>query len=43
MAQLDAITQTVPNIPDDAVLNGKDDSENLEVSRWGTPKLMILK
>ncbi|WP_119560564.1 serine--tRNA ligase [Vibrio cholerae] len=38
MAQLDAITQTVPNIPADAVPNGKDDSENVEVSRWGTPK-----
>lgn len=38
MAQLDAIAQTVPNIPDDAVPNGKDDSENVEVSRWGTPK-----
>ncbi|EEX66794.1 serine--tRNA ligase [Vibrio metoecus] len=38
MAQLDAITQTVPNIPDDAVPNGRDDSENVEVSRWGTPK-----
>ncbi|EJL7013193.1 serine--tRNA ligase [Vibrio cholerae] len=38
MAQLDAITQTVPNIPDEAVPNGKDDSENVEVSRWGTPK-----
>ncbi|EKF9828999.1 serine--tRNA ligase [Vibrio cholerae] len=38
MAQLDAITQTVPNIPDDSVPNGKDDSENVEVSRWGTPK-----
>ncbi|ENM3887685.1 serine--tRNA ligase [Vibrio cholerae] len=38
IAQLDAITQTVPNIPDDAVPNGKDDSENVEVSRWGTPK-----
>ncbi|MEF2485325.1 serine--tRNA ligase [Vibrio mimicus] len=38
MAQLDAFTQTVPNIPDDAVPNGKDDSENVEVSRWGTPK-----
>ncbi|ENM3851968.1 serine--tRNA ligase [Vibrio cholerae] len=38
MAQLDVITQTVPNIPDDAVPNGKDDSENVEVSRWGTPK-----
>ncbi|OAT23419.1 serine--tRNA ligase [Proteus myxofaciens] len=29
---------TIPNIPDDAVPNGKDDSENVEVSRWGTPK-----
>ncbi|EPU1005076.1 serine--tRNA ligase [Vibrio cholerae] len=38
MAQLDVITQTVPNIPDDVVPNGKDDSENVEVSRWGTPK-----
>ncbi|EJL6538201.1 serine--tRNA ligase [Vibrio cholerae] len=38
MAKLDAITQIVPNIPDDAVPNGKDDSENVEVSRWGTPK-----
>ncbi|MGL6027189.1 MAG: serine--tRNA ligase [Vibrio sp.] len=38
MAQLDAITQIVPNLPDDAVPNGKDDSENVEVSRWGTPK-----
>ncbi|HGE6066167.1 TPA: serine--tRNA ligase [Vibrio cholerae] len=38
MAQLDAITQTVPNIPDDAVPNGKDDRENVEVSCWGTPK-----
>lgn len=43
MAQLDAITQTVPNIPDDAVPNGKDDSENVEVSRWEHQKLMILK
>ncbi|MGL6171717.1 MAG: serine--tRNA ligase, partial [Vibrio sp.] len=38
MAQLDAITQIVPNLPDDAVPNGKDDSENVEVSRWGTSK-----
>ncbi|MGL4381289.1 MAG: serine--tRNA ligase [Vibrio sp.] len=38
IAQLDAITQIVPNLPDDAVPNGKDDSENVEVSRWGTPK-----
>ncbi|QIG06659.1 serine--tRNA ligase [Proteus sp. ZN5] len=29
---------TIPNMPDDAVPNGKDDSENVEVSRWGKPK-----
>ena len=29
---------TIPNMPDDAVPNGKDVSENVEVSRWGTPK-----
>ncbi|KLU19582.1 seryl-tRNA synthetase, partial [Proteus mirabilis] len=29
---------TIPNMPDDSVPNGKDDSENVEVSRWGTPK-----
>lgn len=29
---------TIPNMPDDAVPNGKDDSENVEVFRWGTPK-----
>lgn len=36
--RIQIVTQTVPNIPDDAVPNGKDDSENVEVSRWGTPK-----
>ena len=25
---------TLPNLPDDAVPDGKDDSENLEVTRW---------
>ncbi|MBT0726964.1 serine--tRNA ligase [Rosenbergiella australiborealis] len=29
---------TLPNIPDDVVPNGKDDTENLEILRWGTPK-----
>ena len=26
----------LPNIPDDSVPVGKDDSENVEVRRWGT-------
>ncbi|MCG6212150.1 serine--tRNA ligase [Vibrio furnissii] len=38
MSQLDAITQSVPNLPDDAVPDGKDENDNVEVSRWGTPK-----
>ncbi|MGY2573557.1 serine--tRNA ligase [Vibrio sp. C8] len=37
-AQLDAITQTLPNIPDDAVPDGKDENDNVEVARWGEPK-----
>ena len=36
--QLDTITQMVPNIADDSVPTGKDESENVEVSRWGQPK-----
>ncbi|MCG6235749.1 serine--tRNA ligase [Vibrio furnissii] len=38
MSQLDAITQSVPNLPDEAVPDGKDENDNVEVSRWGTPK-----
>ncbi|EKO3583601.1 serine--tRNA ligase [Vibrio metschnikovii] len=37
-AELEAITQTVPNIPDSSVPDGKDEDDNVEVSRWGTPK-----
>ncbi|AVH32785.1 serine--tRNA ligase [Vibrio fluvialis] len=37
-SQLDAITQSVPNLPDDSVPDGKDENDNVEVSRWGTPK-----
>ncbi|MCS2166477.1 serine--tRNA ligase [Scandinavium manionii] len=44
-AELDAllveirdIALTLPNIPDDCVPMGKDDSENVEISRWGEPR-----
>ena len=37
-AELEAITQIVPNIPDSSVPDGKDEDDNVEVSRWGTPK-----
>lgn len=29
---------SIPNLPADEVPVGRDDSENLEVSRWGTPR-----
>ncbi|MFC0308411.1 serine--tRNA ligase [Gallibacterium trehalosifermentans] len=36
--ELRQIALTIPNIPADEVPHGKDDSENLEVFRWGEPK-----
>ncbi|WP_424402871.1 serine--tRNA ligase [Pasteurella sp. PK-2025] len=38
LAEINQITLTIPNLPADEVPLGKDDSENLEVLRWGTPK-----
>ncbi|WP_108127038.1 serine--tRNA ligase [Saccharospirillum mangrovi] len=37
-AELDAFMQNIPNVPDEAVPAGKDENDNLEVSRWGTPR-----
>ncbi|NIG62912.1 MAG: serine--tRNA ligase [Serratia symbiotica] len=44
-AELDALQReihdyalTLPNLPDDSVPCGKDDSENQEISRWGEPR-----
>ncbi|WP_369788625.1 serine--tRNA ligase [Rouxiella sp. WC2420] len=36
--EMNKITQALPNLPDDCVPVGKDDSENQEVSRWGEPR-----
>jgi len=36
--KVEAITLTVPNLPDDEVPQGKDETENVEVSTWGEPK-----
>lgn len=36
--EMNKVTQALPNLPDDCVPVGKDDSENLEVSRWGEPR-----
>jgi len=37
-AQLAAITLGIPNLPDASVPQGKDETENREIHRWGTPK-----
>jgi seryl-tRNA synthetase len=37
-AKLEVLTQSVPNIPDDSVPDGKDEQDNVEVARWGEPK-----
>ncbi|WP_373778958.1 serine--tRNA ligase [Glaesserella sp.] len=37
-AEIRDLLLTIPNLPADEVPVGKDDSENLEVSRWGTPR-----
>ncbi|HAS62210.1 MAG TPA: serine--tRNA ligase [Vibrio sp.] len=38
MAKLDDITLSLPNIPADDVPDGKDEDDNVEISRWGEPK-----
>lgn len=38
LGQIKDIYSAIPNIPDDNVPDGKDDSDNVEVSRWGTPR-----
>lgn len=36
--KLSAIALGIPNLPDTSTPVGKDESENVEVSRWGTPR-----
>ena len=36
-AKLADITLVIPNIPHESVPVGKDESDNVEISRWGTP------
>ena len=37
-AALDNLLMSVPNLPADGVPQGKDEADNVEVSRWGTPR-----
>jgi len=36
--ELDAMLAEIPNIPDASVPEGKEEDDNVEVYRWGTPK-----
>ncbi|OCG63778.1 MULTISPECIES: serine--tRNA ligase [unclassified Gilliamella] len=36
--QIKDIASTIPNIPDDSVPDGKDENDNIEISRFGTPR-----
>lgn len=38
LAEINQIVLAIPNLPADEVPLGKDESENLEVFRWGTPR-----
>lgn len=38
LEELEALAMSIPNIPDDDVPNGKDDSENVEIRRVLTPR-----
>ncbi|MBU3005189.1 serine--tRNA ligase [Paraglaciecola arctica] len=31
-------SQIIPNLPDDSVPQGEDEKDNIEISRWGTPR-----
>ena len=36
--ELDALLASIPNLPFDEVPEGADEKDNVEVSRWGTPR-----
>ena len=36
--ELDALLASIPNLPFDEVPQGADENDNVEVSRWGTPR-----
>jgi len=42
-AQVDAIALSIPNLPDDSVPTGVDESDNVEQHRWGMPRSFDFK
>ena len=39
-ADLDGLTLEIPNIPHASVPDGRDENDNVEVRRWGTPRAL---
>ncbi len=37
-AELQALLLTIPNLPHDDVPDGRDEADNVELSRWGSPR-----
>jgi seryl-tRNA synthetase len=37
-AEFDALLSSLPNIPDERVPEGRDETANVEIRRWGTPR-----
>ena len=38
LPQMEAIVAAIPNLPDESVPVGKDETTNVELKRWGTPR-----
>ncbi len=38
LAKIDAIASAIPNLLDESVPEGKDEDDNVELKRWGTPR-----
>jgi len=39
LQQINGLAMSVPNLPDESVPVGADENDNVEVRRWGTPKV----
>lgn len=38
LAKIDGIASAIPNLLDESVPEGKDEDDNVEIKRWGTPR-----
>ena len=43
VARLNALLAEIPNLPLDSVPFGKDETENVEIRRWGTPRALAFR